>query len=483
MDEFPIDESAAGGDLPPVVSNTYHRSQRILPSAVPQLLDQATEANQQQRAATVEQAQAEAARRAEQARLVEEFDRQRQDEEAAAIAAMDAENARIAAADELVREQQRKLEGASFRDYWADKSTGDKIMAGVAVFLGGLRGGENRAWEMMKHAMDSDRAMQVARIRGMNDNLVRALTGKSSAVAAKMSLLKELDARAGAGMRALDMKLKAMAAVSPDEVKAKVAAANAKLEQEMALSKARIMASAAPTESTGTSMRPPSPGERAAAASSEGFPVFDASGTQEIARIKDRKAWEESRKFLVDAGSFAGIADDLVASLRKDGKALLDQVARGERDAPLVIGVGKLNQIMRGGILGDKDSERYSKLLEGAIYHSPERAIATIVKLRGIMKREVALQLSGLGIDGRKASEAYMGSVSELSSPESPARKPTARPATAPKAPAPAKQAGAPSGSEQGTVVELKDKKTGEIVRARKIPDASRPAGYRLERL
>lgn len=52
--------------------------------------------------------------------------------------------------------------GAKFHDLWAERSTGDRVLGAVAVFLGGLGGGQNQAMQIldtqMKHAYDAQAA-------------------------------------------------------------------------------------------------------------------------------------------------------------------------------------------------------------------------------------------------------------------------------------------------------------------------------------
>jgi hypothetical protein len=351
-------------------------------------------------------------------------------------------------------------------------------MAGVAIFLGGLRGGENRAWNMMKSAMDDDRNMQVKRIELMSDKMRFALTGKSNAVAAKRALMAEAAARESLGMKQLQLRLQSLRERSPEEVKARIDAVNAGLEQRLNESQQRIAVMSAPTvsSSSGTSTRPQTASERAA--SGDGFSIFDSSGTKEIGRIKDKKAWEKQKQNLADFGDFTGLVNDIEASVKKYGKAWFDQQAKGEREGPITLAIGKINQIMRGGILGDRDAERYDKLLQGALYHSADRTLATLGAIKKAMRRSAALGVASEGLPGEATVDAYMGASQKAAA--APAGRPTAPKASAPKS---AKDTPATPAGEQGTIVELKDKRTGEIVRARKIPDSSRPAGYRLERL
>lgn len=73
---------------------------------------------------------------------------------------------------EKTNEQVQKLESLraetenfKFKDFWADKSTGSKVMAGIAMALGGLGGaytgkGDNKAFDVLNQAMERDLNLQ-----------------------------------------------------------------------------------------------------------------------------------------------------------------------------------------------------------------------------------------------------------------------------------------------------------------------------------
>lgn len=59
----------------------------------------------------------------------------------------------------------REMDNYKFQDYWADKSTGQKVMAGIAIALGGVGGmyagdGRNRAIEIIDKEIDRDLNLQ-----------------------------------------------------------------------------------------------------------------------------------------------------------------------------------------------------------------------------------------------------------------------------------------------------------------------------------
>lgn len=80
--------------------------------------------------------------------------------------------------DRLAMEQLDKDEaefrGASFKDFWADKSTGYKVMAGIGLLLGaasGYNGQQNPAIGVIERAVDADFARQKAGMDKLGKNV------------------------------------------------------------------------------------------------------------------------------------------------------------------------------------------------------------------------------------------------------------------------------------------------------------------------
>jgi len=63
------------------------------------------------------------------------------------------------------KDTQQKLNDFQFHDYWADKSTGQKVIAGIAIALGGIGGaftgkGDNKGLDVINQAIDRDLNLQ-----------------------------------------------------------------------------------------------------------------------------------------------------------------------------------------------------------------------------------------------------------------------------------------------------------------------------------
>lgn len=73
-------------------------------------------------------------------------------------------------------------QGAKFHDYWSDKTTGDRVLAALSVFLGGLGtayGGENTAMKMLQSNIQRDFDKQKEEIQKKHD--FHAVTSKNKA--------------------------------------------------------------------------------------------------------------------------------------------------------------------------------------------------------------------------------------------------------------------------------------------------------------
>lgn len=90
--------------------------------------------------------------------------------------------------------------GAKIKDYWSDKSTGDKALAALSVAMGSfgaaLTGrGQNDALRILDNAIERDYKLQTDRIQKMSDSVAMARAGVKDADAARDKLLADVDAR------------------------------------------------------------------------------------------------------------------------------------------------------------------------------------------------------------------------------------------------------------------------------------------------
>lgn len=91
--------------------------------------------------------------------------------------------------DNEINEIQKEREAISdqdFKSFWASKTTGDKIIAGIALALGGigagLTGGENQALKVINNSINQDFEKQ----KLTKDQKLRAVNGKLEAVKLKI---------------------------------------------------------------------------------------------------------------------------------------------------------------------------------------------------------------------------------------------------------------------------------------------------------
>lgn len=111
-------------------------------------------------------------------------------------------NARIEAARARAAQVEERFQKAEVRDFFADKGTGSKVLAAIAVGLGAigsaLAKGPNHALQIVQHTIDADLARQRANIDKMKDNVLFARTGIRDAEEAKEQLLADATARSAA---------------------------------------------------------------------------------------------------------------------------------------------------------------------------------------------------------------------------------------------------------------------------------------------
>lgn len=158
---------------------------------------------------------------AERARIEQAHAAERQrvaDEQNKVIAAKQAEHDAKAA-------QYSKTE---LKDFWADKSTGQKVAAAFAVALSGLGNafqaragmgaGKNGAMEVLNKAVEDDRQLQLQRIAKMRDDVAMARTGIADAREAKRALIEDTEAKYSAARAKIETDLAArMSKLLPDQ--------------------------------------------------------------------------------------------------------------------------------------------------------------------------------------------------------------------------------------------------------------------------
>jgi hypothetical protein len=148
------------------------------------------------------------------------------------------DKADAAAAAQLAQTQQA-LKGFQFRDYWANKSSAQKVLSALGVALGGFGAGlthtANYALQILDKDMDDDHAQQVANLKLLSDDVLRARTGIDDARTARARATADLTAADAQKDRLISAQLTEAAARSDDaNYKNIVAGHVAKLNEEAA---------------------------------------------------------------------------------------------------------------------------------------------------------------------------------------------------------------------------------------------------------
>lgn len=145
-----------------------------------------------------------------------------------------------AAADQ-VAQTQAALKNFKFKDYWSDKSAGQRVLSALAVALGGFGAGlthtPNYALQILDKEMDEDHARQVEQLKQLTDQDVTAHTGITDVRAARTRALADLTMADAQKDRLIAGQLEEAAARSTDANYKNVVAANVAKKREEAAAK------------------------------------------------------------------------------------------------------------------------------------------------------------------------------------------------------------------------------------------------------
>jgi hypothetical protein len=108
-------------------------------------------------------------------------------------------------ANAKVDEETRKLKEIPLGSWWDNKSTGDRVMAALAVAAGaiGANGGANQAYGILQDAVQNYRKDQLAKIDRQKDNVAMARMGVKDAMMAREMQRTNLEAKVAAQYDAL----------------------------------------------------------------------------------------------------------------------------------------------------------------------------------------------------------------------------------------------------------------------------------------
>lgn len=152
-------------------------------------------------------------------------------------------NTEIEAKRADLQAKREAVQDFEFKDYWADKSTGTRIGAAIAMALGqyasGMLGGPNGAAQIIQDSMDRDMALQRARLDKLMQSEKYAQLDVSEALALKQEALSDLTATQMAAMDRVQMMADKRAAqigtpaaqASAQQIKAQLATQQAQVYQ------------------------------------------------------------------------------------------------------------------------------------------------------------------------------------------------------------------------------------------------------------
>jgi hypothetical protein len=138
-----------------------------------------------------------------------------------------------------VAQTQQALKDFKFKDYWADKSSAQRVLSSLGVALGafgaGLTKTPNYALEILNRDMDRDHQQQVEHLNQLTNEEVMARTGIDDSRAARQRAMADLTLTDAAKDKMIASQLETAAAKSTDEnYRNTVTAQVAKLHAEAA---------------------------------------------------------------------------------------------------------------------------------------------------------------------------------------------------------------------------------------------------------
>lgn len=146
-----------------------------------------------------------------------------------------------AAATKQLAETQAALKNFKFRDFWADKTTGQFVLSALAAALGGFGAGltktPNYALKTLDKAMEDDHGKQVQQLKMLTDQEVMAHTGIADARAARTRAMADLTLADAQKDRLISSQLEEAAARSTDANYKNVVAADVAKRREAAAAK------------------------------------------------------------------------------------------------------------------------------------------------------------------------------------------------------------------------------------------------------
>lgn len=128
---------------------------------------------------------------------------------------------------------EEKHAGRKVEDFWRDKTTGQKVVAALAIAMGALdrgrSGGENTALKMLDSAIDRDIQLQKDDIERNATYIEKRRGGLGAADAYRSDALKELEIKHSKALEGLSLKARQMGNLAKsDQIKAKADALEAR---------------------------------------------------------------------------------------------------------------------------------------------------------------------------------------------------------------------------------------------------------------
>lgn len=143
-----------------------------------------------------------------------------------------------------------KFNKMSLHDYWQDKSTGNKILAGIAMVSGAVGKGDNPGMQIINNAIERDFRLQTRNIERQRSSMEQAKEGYNLALTSKQQALADVNMKKAAALdstaaQLVSIKLKQgiplqQAQTDADVVALRDKANHARLETVQAIHRAQV---------------------------------------------------------------------------------------------------------------------------------------------------------------------------------------------------------------------------------------------------
>jgi hypothetical protein len=320
----------------------------------------------------------------------------------------------VAKAEQRISDAQKRVDAdfeTSQKSYWADKSTGFKIIAtlleGASIRDSRILGEDpnnNPVIGTIREAVNADKAKKLAQYQKSKDYLAEVKKGPEQARQALLDARADIDAATARQLQITTKKaeaLKTSRKVDPARLQALLDATNADAQAKLDETKQglvdRELVRVAPTNRKVTTIT--APGEKRGTDT-----LVYGEGGQPVARARTPKEAEAANKATKNFRQLDGLLSALEDSYRKSGKAYLPGTAAYDEQKTLKAQADiAYKNVAELGALSGSDNALIGNAIGGA--WTGAQGASKIRAARDAMTRGHAAALDSLGLPGKQLAE------------------------------------------------------------------------------